>query len=171
VRIVVKTGDLLDEAADVIIVTANPWLNMSGGVNGAVLLRGGAGIQEELRARLRELGTAHAPAGSVHTTSAGPLSANHVLHAVAIDGFYESSVEIVAKTIQSAFLVAKQLGATSLAMPALATGYGPLSMSDFAAALATACSARNWEFASLAVVLKRPEDAETVRTRLRPCHQ
>jgi len=29
----VKVGDVLDEQADVLICTANPWLNMSGGVN------------------------------------------------------------------------------------------------------------------------------------------
>jgi hypothetical protein len=38
-KISVKVGDLLDEAVDVIISTGNPWLNTSGGVNGAILAR------------------------------------------------------------------------------------------------------------------------------------
>ena len=36
-NVVVTVGDVLDAAADVLISTANPWLNMSGGVNGAIL--------------------------------------------------------------------------------------------------------------------------------------
>ena len=35
-NVVVTVGDVLDAAADVLISTANPWLNMSGGVNGAI---------------------------------------------------------------------------------------------------------------------------------------
>jgi len=35
-EIEIKTGDVLDEHADVLIATANPQLNMSGGVSGAI---------------------------------------------------------------------------------------------------------------------------------------
>ena len=35
----VGVGDVLDASADVLISTANPWLNMSGGVNGAIRQR------------------------------------------------------------------------------------------------------------------------------------
>jgi O-acetyl-ADP-ribose deacetylase (regulator of RNase III) len=35
-KIIIKVGDVLSEPADVLISTANPWLNLSGGVNGAI---------------------------------------------------------------------------------------------------------------------------------------
>jgi len=49
---IIKVGDILAEAADV-ICPANPWLNMSGGVNGAILSLGGEAMQQELHAFLR----------------------------------------------------------------------------------------------------------------------
>ena len=50
----VKVGDVLDEHADVLICPANPWLNLSGGVNGAILMRGGQAVQDELQSHLRQ---------------------------------------------------------------------------------------------------------------------
>ncbi|SMP73136.1 hypothetical protein SAMN06265222_11630 [Neorhodopirellula lusitana] len=35
-NVVVTVGDVLDASADVLFSTANPWINMSGGVNGAI---------------------------------------------------------------------------------------------------------------------------------------
>ena len=58
-----------------------------------------------------------------------------VLHAVAIDGMYDSSAEIVAKTLAESLRQAASLGARTVAMTALATGYGRLSMVEFAAAV------------------------------------
>ncbi|HBE68552.1 MAG TPA: Appr-1-p processing protein, partial [Planctomycetaceae bacterium] len=59
----VSVGDVLAAAADVLISTANPWLNMSGGVNGAIRERE-PGIQAELRAFLASRGKPALPAGS-----------------------------------------------------------------------------------------------------------
>ena len=53
-NVVVTIGDVLDTAADVLISTVNPWLNMSGGVNGAICERE-PGIQRELRAHLKSM--------------------------------------------------------------------------------------------------------------------
>lgn len=48
-NVVVTVGNVLDASADVLISTANPWLNMSGGVNGAIRVRE-PNFQSELRA-------------------------------------------------------------------------------------------------------------------------
>jgi O-acetyl-ADP-ribose deacetylase (regulator of RNase III) len=158
----VKVGDVLDEPADVLISTANPWLNVSGGVNGAILLRGGEAVQAELRDHLRQRAQPHVPPGSVVRTGPGPLSVKHILHAVAIDAFYDSSVELVESTLVEALDQARHLGASTIAMPALATGYGPLKMEEFAEALRRALR-RNWSpLARLTVVLRREESAHTV---------
>ena len=71
-NVVVTVGDVLDAAADVLISTANPWLNMSGGVNGAICEREPA-IQFELRDHLESVGESAIPACSVVRTSAGNL--------------------------------------------------------------------------------------------------
>ena len=158
----VKLGDVLDEDADVLISTANPWLSMSGGVNGAILLRGGQAVQDELRGHLQPSGTPHVEPGTVVHTNPGPLRVKHILHAVAIDGFYDSSIELVERTLVEALDQARQLGASTVVMPALATGYGPLDMEQFGDALSRAVS-RDWSpLARLTVVLRREEAVKVV---------
>ena len=162
----VKVGDLLDEAADVIISTGNPWLNMSGGVNGAILARGGEAIQEELRAHLRDLGEPAVAPGTVVATGPGRLRAKTILHAVAIDPFYDSSVEMVRETVERALTMARGLDAKVVAMPALATGYGHLSIEQFAEAFAQA-TRKDWSpIERLVVIVRKPENATAVRDAL-----
>lgn len=132
-------GDVLQTPADVLISTANPWLNMSGGVNAAIRERD-ASIQDELRERLNEMGTAAVPAGTVLVTSGGTLPFSHIIHAVAIDPFYDSSVDIVSKTLRAAFRQARALAARTISLPTLATGYGPMTVEQFAVALADVAS-------------------------------
>ena|ERR1700676_5318464 len=138
---IVKVGDILDEVADVMICPANPWLNMSGGVNGAILSRGGEAIQQELQTFLRNSGQSAVAPGTVVRTGPGPLQVQHILHAVAIDPFYDSSVETVRRTLERALDMAQELGAMTVVMPALATGYGHLAMEEFGTAFAQAINA------------------------------
>ena len=163
-EIAVKVGDLLDEAADVIVSTANPWLNMSGGVNGAVLSRGGEKVQEELHLYLRNLGKSAVEPGTVVLTSPGPLRARQILHAVAIDPFYDSSIEAIECTLRTVLTESRRLGAKTVAMPALATGYGHLSMEQFAAGFVRAVATGECApIERVVVVVRKEEDAEIIR--------
>lgn len=164
----VIAGDLLDQDVDALISTANPQLNMSGGVNGAILARGGDGVQAELRAHLAASGRRWVDPGSVVVTGPGPLRVRHILHTVGIDGFYGSSVELVRTAIENALSAASQLGASTVAMPAIATGYGPLTMEEFGRALKAALARDFPSIRELRVVLRRPDDAATVRKCLFP---
>src|SRR6202034_3461934 len=92
-------------------------------------------IHEELQRHLRATGGRHVEAGTVVRTGPGSLPVKHILHAVAIDPSYDSSVELVTNTITKALEQARDLGAKVVSMPALATGFGPLTMEDFAIAL------------------------------------
>ncbi len=158
-KILVKSGNVLEEKVDVLICTANPMLNMSGGVNGALLQLGASCIQEELREYLRSLGQHWVPEGSVVQTSPGPLShVKHVLHAVSINGFYESSIKLVAKTLSLALDKSAQLGAITVATPTLATGYGPLSVTDFAKAVQIVLAKRYLPVEELRIVVRKKED-------------
>jgi O-acetyl-ADP-ribose deacetylase (regulator of RNase III) len=165
-QISVKVGDVLDEAADALICTANPWLNMSGGVNGALLLRGGHSVQEELRAYLRGLGRPAVEPGSVIVTGPGPLHVKYILHAVAIDPFYDSSVKLVERTLDSAFSEAQRLRAESIVLPMLGTGYGPLTPEQFAAALLPLIQ-RDWSpVVRVTLVVRRSDDLQTLQESL-----
>lgn len=165
-RISIEVGDVLQAAADVLISTANPWLNLSGGVNGAILLAVGLGIQEELHAHLKQVGVSALPAGSVVRSSSGSLQFQSILHAVAIDPFYDSSVEIVRSTLASALEMAIKLGASSVASPALATGYGPLSIDDFGQALAPLTIDPRFENLAVTIVVRSEENAKRLKDAL-----
>jgi O-acetyl-ADP-ribose deacetylase (regulator of RNase III) len=163
----VLVGDVLDVPADVLIATANPWLQMTGGVNLKIILRPrGEFVQEELQRHLRATGRRYVEPGTVVPTGPGSLPVKHILHAVSIDPSYESSVGLVAETIGTALHQARELGARTVTLPALATGFGPLSMEEFAAALGRA-TAREWApLEVLKVVLRQEGDADTVRAAL-----
>lgn len=142
-NVTVQVGDVLDHPADVLVCPANPWLNMSGGVNGAILARGCEAIRSELQSYLTSLGTPVVSAGTVILTDADSLPFKHVLHAVAIGPSYDSSLELVRQTLEACFERAASLGARSISVPAVATGYGQLSISTFAKAVAPLTS-RDW---------------------------
>src|SRR5262249_42495424 len=160
----VLVGDVLSVPADVLVATANPWLQMTGGVNLAIILRPrGEFVHEELQRYLPATQPRIVPPGTVVRTGPGSLPVKHILHAVAIDPSYDSSVELVANTITTALRQARELGAKVVSIPALATGFGPLTMEDFATGLRQA-TARDWSpIETLKVVLRTEEDAETVR--------
>src|SRR5262245_6900156 len=81
----ILAGDVLDTPADVLISTANPWLQMTGGVNLQIILRPqGEHIHEELQAHLRAAGGRFVEPGTVVRTGPGSLPFKHILHAVAI---------------------------------------------------------------------------------------
>ncbi len=46
-NLIIKAGNIVDEAVDVLVSTWNIHLNMSGGVNGEILAGGGKSIQAE----------------------------------------------------------------------------------------------------------------------------
>jgi O-acetyl-ADP-ribose deacetylase (regulator of RNase III) len=160
----ILVGDILDVPADVLIATANPWLQMTGGVNLAILLRPhGEHVFEELQRYLPAIGRRMVEPGTVVRTGPGSLPVRHILHAVAIDPSYDSSVELVAATLTRALEQALALDARTVTVPALATGFGPLTMEDFAAALRQAL-ARDWSpLEVLTVVVRTEDDAARVR--------
>ena len=166
-KIEVLVGNVLDVPADVLISTANPWLQMTGGVNLAIMVRPrGEFVYEELQRFLLATGKRHVEPGTVVCTGPGSLPVKNILHAVSIDPSYDSSVELVAETIARALTKARELDARTVTMPALATGFGPLSMEEFATALARAIE-RDWTpIEVLKVVLKHEEDAAKVRSVL-----
>jgi len=134
-RWIIKHGDILDEPADVLICSANVFLNLSGGVGGAILLRYGRSMQDELHRFLTDRQRAHAELGDVVMTSPCDTPYRAVLHAVAVDGFYRSSPEVISRVVTRSLQLAASQGAQRVALTALATGFGRLSFGQFAAGI------------------------------------
>ena len=166
-KTLVLAGNILDVPADVLISTANPWLQMTGGVNLAIIVRPkGEDVFGELQEYLRATGKKMVDPGTVVCTGPGSLPVKKILHAVSIDPSYDSSIELVAKTIVTALSQARQLDARVVTLAALATGFGPLLMEDFATALQEALR-RDWApLETVKVVVKHEEEARTIRAVL-----
>jgi O-acetyl-ADP-ribose deacetylase (regulator of RNase III) len=116
-------GDITTEAVDAIINAANQHLQHGGGVAWAIAKKGGAAIQRESDAWIREHGrVSHAqPAW----TSGGLLPARHVIHAVGpVWGEGDEDAKLKA-AVAGALRVADELACSSIALPAISTGiYG-----------------------------------------------
>ena len=115
-RIAIVKGDITQMAVDVIVNAANAHLKMGGGVAGAILKKGGPGIQEECDT-IGFIGV-----GNAAITSAGALKAKHVIHAVGPKmGEGDEDRKLKDATINTLKLATgKKL--TSLAFPAISTG-------------------------------------------------
>jgi len=114
VRVVV--GDITEQHVDAIVNAANPQLTHRGGVAGAIVRKGGRGIQEESDA------CRPVPVGGVAVTSAGALPARYVLHAVGPRWGEGGEARVLSSAVSAALLRARALGLASVALPAIGTG-------------------------------------------------
>ncbi len=136
-RIVLLEGDITEQHVDVIVNAANSTLLGGGGVDGAIHRRGGPAILEECR-RIRASDWPDGlPTGRAVATTGGDLPARWVIHTVGpIYAKHEDRSELLASCHTESLRVAEDLGAETIAFPAISTGaYGyPL---DEAARVAT----------------------------------
>src|SRR5204863_8852172 len=121
-RIEAVLGDITREQVDAIVNAANQGLAGGGGVDGAIHRAAGA---EDLHAACEELGGC--ATGDAKATPGFRLPARWILHAVGPryrDGEH-GEPELLASCYRRALEVADELGAKSLAFPAISTGiYG-----------------------------------------------
>ena len=99
-RIVIITGDLLEQEVDVIVNAANSDLMLGGGVAGAIRRRGGP-IQDEC--------TAHGPVtvGRAIITCAGALRAGHVIHAASMALRERTTADSLRSSIDATLRIAR----------------------------------------------------------------
>jgi O-acetyl-ADP-ribose deacetylase (regulator of RNase III) len=130
-----SVGEILDTAAEALIASANPQLNLSGGIGGELLRRYGDGMQRFLHDWLAARGQKSIAPGEV--VVAGPCGSPFrlVVHAVAIDAFYDTRPEFIRQAYSRAFAAVAEAGCRSVAAACLACGYGRLAPPDFAAAV------------------------------------
>lgn len=113
-------GDLTLEIVDAIVNAANSHLNHGAGVAGAIVRRGGAEIQHESHAWVRQHGlVTHAQPA---VTGAGRLPCRYVIHAVGpVWGEGEEDGKLAA-AVSGSLRRADELGLHSIAFPAISTG-------------------------------------------------
>ena len=156
-RIMFKAGDIVDEPVEGLVCTGNVLLNMSGGVNGELLLRGGDNMQQELHEYLRKSNRRFVEPGFAMEIGPSPTHFKCIVYTVAVDGFYDSSRLLVEKALGNALTMLANKHCATVAVPALATGYGHLKLADFVAAFKD-CMLRPWPFAEVRVVLRHDHD-------------
>jgi O-acetyl-ADP-ribose deacetylase (regulator of RNase III) len=115
-------GDITTEQVDAIVNAANRQLAGGGGVDGAIHRAAGA---DRLHAACRALG--ECPAGQAVVTEGFDLPARFIIHTVGPvwRGGSAGEPETLASCYRNSLAVADQVGARSVAFPAISTGvYG-----------------------------------------------
>lgn len=122
-RLELARGDITTERVDAIGNAANAALRGGGGVDGGIHRAAGPALLDELRRRYPD-GT---PTGTAVVTDAHALPARWVLHAVGPvwRGGGHGEAELLAGAYRSSLALADELGARSVAFPAISMGiYG-----------------------------------------------
>ena len=122
-RLEITLGDITHEETDAVANAANEALRGGGGVDGAIHRAAGPGLLDELTRRYPD-GT---PTGTAVATDAHGLPARWVLHAVGPvwRGGDHGEPELLAGAYRSCMRLANELGARSVAFPAISMGiYG-----------------------------------------------
>ncbi|PNG93921.1 O-acetyl-ADP-ribose deacetylase [Streptomyces malaysiensis] len=122
-NITLALGDITEQRVDAIVNAANSSLLGGGGVDGAIHRRGGPDILDEcrdLRASRYDKGL---PAGRAVATTAGRLPARWVIHTVGpVFSTTEDRSATLASCYSESLRIADELGARTVALPAISTG-------------------------------------------------
>ncbi|MCN9242699.1 O-acetyl-ADP-ribose deacetylase [Streptomyces sp. RY43-2] len=131
--IVLVRGDITRQSADAIVNAANSSLLGGGGVDGAIHRRGGPAILADCRALRASHYGKGLPTGQAVATTAGELDARWVIHTVGPRFLPEEDrSELLASCYRESLRVADELGARSVAFPAVSAGIYGWPMDDAA---------------------------------------
>ncbi|NED72707.1 O-acetyl-ADP-ribose deacetylase [Streptomyces sp. BBFR109] len=133
ITITLVQGDITRQRADALVNAANSSLLGGGGVDGAIHRRGGPAILAECRALRASRYGKGLPTGQAVATTAGELDARWVIHTVGpVWSASEDRSELLASCHREALRVADELGARTIAFPAISTGVYRWPMDDAA---------------------------------------
>lgn len=171
-RIDITQGDITRLNVDAIVNAANAALAGGGGVDGAIHRAAG---EADLQAACRQLGGCET--GDAKATPGFALPARHIIHTVGpvYRGGVAGEPELLASCYRRSLEVAAELGAKSVAFPAISTGvYGYPTAAAAEIAFKTVCAFLADSVAIervLFVFFSRPQydEARQIADRLRGC--
>ncbi|MCH0542424.1 O-acetyl-ADP-ribose deacetylase [Streptomyces sp. MUM 203J] len=124
-------GDITRQHVDAVVNAANSSLLGGGGVDGAIHRAGGPEILAECRALRASRYGRGLPAGRAVATTAGRLPARWVIHTVGpVYAEDEDRSALLASCYRESLRVADELGARTVAFPAVSTGVYGWPMED-----------------------------------------
>lgn len=130
-RIKLVKGDITEQDVDAIVNAANSSLLGGGGVDGAIHRKGGPEILDACRALRASSYGRGLPTGQAVATTAGRLPARWVVHTVGpVWAAGEDRSELLASCYRESLRVAGELGARTVAFPAISTGVYGWPMDD-----------------------------------------
>jgi len=125
-RITLVRGDITEQEVDAVVNAANSSLMGGGGVDGAIHGKGGPAILEDCKRIRAERYPDGLPTGQAVATTGGDLPARWVIHTVGpVYAKSEDRSGLLASCHVESLRVADELGARTVAFPAISTGvYG-----------------------------------------------
>ena len=153
-KITFVRGDITEQDVDAIVNAANHSLLGGGGVDGAIHRRGGPEILAECQKLRQEKYPDGLPTGQAVATTAGRLKARWVIHTVG-PTYAESKDKspLLADCFRNSLAVADELGAMTVAFPAISTGVYRWPVDDAARIALEAVRASDTRVAEVRVVL------------------
>jgi O-acetyl-ADP-ribose deacetylase len=129
-RVVIISGDLVEQEVDAIVNAANNDLQLGGGVAGAIRRAGGPGIQDEC--------DAHGPVrvGEAAITGAGRLRARYVIHAASMSLGGQTTRASLMSSMDDVFRLARKHEVKTMAVPAVGTGIAGFPLDECARVMA-----------------------------------
>ncbi|GLV79253.1 O-acetyl-ADP-ribose deacetylase [Streptomyces hygroscopicus] len=122
-NITLALGDITEQTVDAVVNAANSSLLGGGGVDGAIHRRGGPDILGECRDLRASRYVKGLPAGQAVATTAGRLPARWVIHTVGpVFSATEDRSATLASCYRESLRIADELGARTVAFPAVSTG-------------------------------------------------
>ena len=165
-KITFLQGDITEQEVDAIVNAANHTLLGGGGVDGAIHRRGGPEILAECQKLRQEKYPDGLPTGQAVATTAGRLPARWVIHTVGPT--YAESTDnshLLADCFRNSLAVADELGAATVAFPAISTGIYRWPVEDAARIAVQTVRATDTDVAEVRFVLfdQRAYDAFTAQ--------
>ena len=134
-RVLIVSGDLVEQEVDAIVNAANNDLQLGGGVAGAIRRAGGPTIQDEC--------DAHGPVrvGEAAITGGGRLRARYVIHAASMSLGGRTTRAALRSSMDDVFRLARAHDVRALAIPAVGTGIAGFPIDECARVMAESLSA------------------------------
>jgi O-acetyl-ADP-ribose deacetylase len=166
-RIALVLGDITEQDVDAVVNAANSSLMGGGGVDGAIHRRGGPDILEECKRIRKERWPDGLPTGEAVATTGGRLPARWVIHTVGpVYAKGEDRSELLASCHTASLRVADELGARSVAFPAISTGVYGYPVDEAAPIALRAIAEARTEVAEVRLVLFDPATHEAFERAL-----